>query len=113
MSDGETTVAIGVEKGRAVMRFPSPVSFVAFDPSNASSVAEALARAAYEAHNGRPPPDGGSDLARQVKARYTEELRDRMITRVAVMLASLRENKTITNGKLAMELVDRMFSDAL
>lgn len=115
MSDdaGKTSVAIGVENGRAVLRFPNPLTFAAFDPENARRVAEALGRAAYEARYGKPPPDGASVLAGEVRSRVTAELRDRMVTRVALMLGSLRENHAVTNGRLAMELVDRMFADAL
>jgi hypothetical protein len=113
MSDGASQIAIGVEKGRAVMRFPEPKVWIAFDGQNAQQVAEALARAAYEAHYGRPPPDDRSFIAGQVKARVTGQIRDQMVTRINLILHSLREKKTVSNGMLAMELVDRILSDVL
>jgi S-adenosylmethionine synthetase len=113
MSDGSTTVAVGVEKGRAVLRFPKPIEFAAFDSANAMQVAEALSRAAYEAHHGKAPPDDVSIVAERVKQRVTQEVRDRMVTRINLILISQREKKTVSNGHLAMELVDRILSDVL
>lgn len=113
MSDGATQVAVGCENGRAVLRFPRPIDFAAFDPENGRLVAEALARACYEAHYGRPPPDNVSAVGTSVRAKATSEMRDRMVNRIALMLGSMRENKGVTNGRLALELVDRIFADVL
>lgn len=112
-SDGATQVAIGVEKGRVVMRFPKPLAFAAFDNANAMQVAEAMSRAAYKAHHGREPPSDVNMVAERVKQRVTAEVRDRMVTRINLILTSQREKKTVSNGHLAMELVDRILSDVL
>lgn len=108
--DGSVEMILGNEAGRVVLRFKEPMNFVAFDPQNAFRIGEAIAREAHRVKFGEGPPSDGSYIASQVKARITEELRDRLVTRVAVMLPSLLlANKS--HGYLAMTIVDTVLAE--
>ena len=50
----------------------------------------------------------GSYIAQQVKARITEELRDRMVARVALMLNSIGRK---SHGEQAMMIVDTILAE--
>jgi hypothetical protein len=105
-----TELAMGIEDGKVLVRFKDKVAWVAFDPDNAFHVAEAMARLAHEVKFGEKPQTDQSYIAQQVRARLTEDLRDRMVTRVSLMLASLKsQNKT--DGYTAMQIVDTIFAE--
>lgn len=108
--DGKTEVAIGVNSGRVIWRFPQAVTWVAHDPQNAFDIAEATARAAHEARFGTKAPSDGSYIAQQVKARVTEDLRNRMVIRAAVMMRSLVRQERDPDY-IARQLVDTIFSE--
>lgn len=101
---GQVDVALGVVKavdsptGRRVeLHFERPITRVHFDAENARQFAEQLARAAYEANYGAPPQAMGS--------RLTEELRLKLVSRVALVAGSLgREGKN--NMEIAQAVVD-------
>lgn len=107
--NGDTQVGIACIGGRVVLKFPQPMEFVAMNADKARFIAEAMGRAAYEAHYGKAPPDDmRSLLAQDIRDKLTDELRDRLISRFAIVMPSmmeqLRGNKT--PGRIAMELVD-------
>lgn len=104
-SAGSIDVAIGVEDGKVIARWHIPSTMIAFDPQNAFNIGEALARAAHEARFPGEALTDGSYLAAQIRARITEDVRDRLVTRVALMLNSLRASRH-TNGELALQIVD-------
>jgi hypothetical protein len=106
--NGATEMILALEGGRVIFRFKEPKLWVAFDPQNAMAVSGRMARMAYEAHTGKPAPDGHA-MERQVQSKLTEQMRDRMIARVTLMLPSLLE-KGRTPGYIAMEIVDQIFS---
>lgn len=102
---------IGEREGQVVIQFSGPVGFVALDPQMAFEVGEKIARAAHGAKFGSAPPFDGSYLAQQVRARVTEDLRDRMVARVAIVMPQLIE-KHRAPGHLAMQVVDIVLSMA-
>ena len=108
--DGKTSIAIKDHGGKVILEFPNPVTWIALDPQNAFEIAEATARAAHTAKFGKAPPDDRSYLAQQVRARLTDELRDRMVVRVRVMLPSLLDNSRSLDY-VARQVVDQIFSE--
>lgn len=110
VGDGKTEIAIGDEGGKVIMRFPKPIAWCALDPQNAFQIGEAIARAAHVARFGTQPPADGSYLAQQIRSRVTDETRDRMVTRVSVMLQSLRDQNK-SNGQIALQVVDTIFAE--
>ena len=95
--EGNVPWAIGVAKGKVQLHYPQPVQFIAMDPENARQIAEGIARAAYEARYGVKPAELGS--------RLSEELRVRLVHRVAVVAGSMaREGKN--NMAIAQAVVD-------
>lgn len=105
---GATEMILALEDGRIIIRFKEPKLWVAFDPQNAMAVSGRMARMAYEAHYGKPAPDAHA-MEREVQSKLTEQMRDRMIARVALMLPNLLE-KGKTPGYIAMQVVDSIFS---
>ena len=75
-----------------------------------SAFAEALARVAHKVRFGEEAPTDASYLAQQIKSRLTEQMRDKMVTRVALMLTGMiRQDKT--HGYMALQIVDSIFSE--
>lgn len=105
---GATEMILALEEGRVIIRFKEPKLWVAFDAKNAMAVSGRMARMAYEAHTGQPAPDANA-MERVVQSKLTEQMRDRMIARVALMLPNLLE-KGKTPGYIAMQIVDSIFS---
>lgn len=108
---GNVDIAIGIsEGGKVVVRWHQTCNRIDFDPQNAFEIAEALARTAHKARFGEDAPDDVSYLAQQIKSRLTEQLRDKMVTRVALMLTSMRRQDK-TDGYMALQVVDTIFSE--
>lgn len=105
---GATDMIVAVESGRVILRFREPKQWVAFDPQNAMAVSGRMAKLAYELHTGKPAPDGAA-MEQTVRAKLTDQMRTRMIARVALMLPGLVE-KGKTPGYIAMQVVDTIFS---
>jgi hypothetical protein len=109
--DASIDVAVGVVDGKVVAQWHRPTARIVFDPQNAFQIGEALARAAHEARfPGEKLPQDGSYIARQVRAKLTEDLRVRMINRVSLMMQG-EQFRTWTPGKQAMHLVDAIFRE--
>ena len=105
-----TDVAIGVVEGKVVAKWNEPTTQIVFDAQNAFQIGEALARAAHEARFGEKVPSDMSYLQQQIKARVTEELRDKLVTRVAHIIRSTQERKR-TPGFVAMSAVDAVLRE--
>jgi len=98
--DGNIEMIIAPEDGQVVMRFKEPVEFVVFDPQNMIDIATALTDAAFEARDGLKP------VGDTLKAELIERHRMTLTHRFSRMIATMREDKKVSTGKLAQELVD-------
>ena len=108
---GATTLAMRREGEHVVLLFEKPVMFVLLEPEQAFAAAEQMARDAHEAKFGQPAQTDGSYLGAQIRARVTEDMRDRMIQRATLVLGNLYERK-YTPGRAAMEVVDTILNMA-
>ena len=91
---------IGHEHGQVVMKFMALLDRVDIDPERAIDIAEALAAAAFEARDGVQP------VGHALKAELADRQREVIGNRFAVILNSTREDRLVTNQKLAQELAD-------
>lgn len=107
---GNVDVALAVESGKVVMTFHQPTNLIVFDPQNAFNLGEALARTAHRAKFGKEAPSDNSYIAQQVKARITEQMRDKMVTRVAQMLRSMMQEGKLP-AVMAVHVVDTIFAE--
>ena len=104
---------VGSEAGQVWMRFTSPgvrSLTITVDPQAAFEQGEMLARAAHAAQFGEAPASDAAYLQEQIRNRVTEQLRGFMITRIGVMLNSLRTSHAYSNKKLAATLVDTILT---
>lgn len=85
---GKTDMIMAVHEGQVVVRFPQPMAFIVMEPENARTIGEGLARAAFEAQTGKAPPPTGSEILRVARERMTEQIRLKLIARIALMLNS-------------------------
>ena len=109
--EGNVNIAIAAKAGKVVVRFQRPVENWVLDPQNGFEIGEALARTSHRARFGREPPTDQSYLAQQVRARVTEQLRQRMVARATVMMTSLYTEKK-EPAKIAQLLVDALLAMA-
>ena len=107
------TWEVGAEQGQAWIRFytngASPIT-IPINPQAAFEMGENLARAAHFARHGHANQSDSGYLLEQAKNKATEQMRMMLVQRLSVMLNSLREDKTWSNGLLAVELGDVIFS---
>ena len=82
-------------------------------PQVAFETGEKLARAAHQAKFGTPWQSDESYLKDQIKKRTTEKYRMFLTQRVSLMLNSMREDKKVSNGKLAKEIVEQILNKVL
>lgn len=105
----KTDVGLRDYKGKVVLIFMKPETYVVLEPQMAFTVAEQMARAA---HRARFPeermPDDFSYLAQQIKQRLTDDMRDRLQIRIAKMLPSILERKDLIYA--SKQLIDTVFS---
>lgn len=104
-------VGILTEAGHAIIRFPNPTTWVKLSPQQAFEIAGGLMRAAYEAKNGKAPRSGFVEsLQDEVVNKFTDELRQRLITRMILMLMSMdTQNKRIDYQ--ARQIVDTILTE--
>lgn len=74
-------------------------------PTAALVAAEMLSAMAFEADTSLKP------VGETLKASLVERHRDKLIPRVALMLANLREDKTASNGEIAVKIMDVVCSE--
>jgi len=100
---GETTIAIGVQKGRVEIRFHKPLDWCSFEPEEARQIGEAIAKAAFKARYGSMPINGGG-------SQITAQIRDRLVTRVMMMSLSMNEQGK-SREFVARQIVDTVLSE--
>lgn len=96
------------DHGKVVVLFSEKVEFNKptridrweMDPKECLDITEAMATAAFEARDGVKP------VGEALKAELVERHRQTLNTRLALVLNSTRENRTVGNEKLAQQLVD-------
>lgn len=103
-------VGVACVQGKVVLKWEHPTNLIVFDPTNASTVAEHMARAAFEAYTGKVARDDISHLHAQVKNCVTEQMRSLLMRRLEIMLNSMREDKQWSNARLATELLDTVLT---
>lgn len=106
---GTKTVAIKDENGKVVLAFHQPITWCELDPEMARQAAEAMARAAYRCRYKVDPPDNRSALAGEMRSRITRQIRDDLVTRMALILRSLQD-KGRAPHVIAAEMVDQLLS---
>lgn len=104
-----TDIGFGIAQGKVIMQWPQPRTHLVFKAEAAFAFGEEIARVAYRcAYPDQKLPSDFSYLAQQLKQRLTDDMRNRLLNRVATMLPSL-----IAKGDLsyaAAQLVDTLFS---
>ena len=105
MSAGATSLSIeaGGQNGR--VSFPDPIVWCEFPPDDAMNIARAIAGKSYAIRHGKEPDEPLKEMAQQMKSRATDQIRDRMIARVALNLPKLIESGK-SPGYIAMQMVD-------
>lgn len=98
---GNVEMVIDIADGRVIQKFRQPMDYVAFDPPNAVQIAEAIKTAAEKIDPTLKP-----SILLATPADILERHRDTLAQRFAVMLNSMREQKRISNGKLALEMAE-------
>jgi len=106
-------VNIGVVDKQVVLLFsakpdfssPMPVDRWVLDPRECLDISEAMATAAFTAREELKP------VGPALKAELVERHRMKLTQRLALVLNSTRENKKVSNGKLAQELVEIMLKE--
>lgn len=103
-------IYVSDDSGDVILRFAKPVDWAKFSPDEAFKVGEAIARAAHKARFGEEAPSDGSYLGQQIRARTTEQVRDKMIARVALLLKNM-QNGNKTPGYWALQIVDSILAE--
>lgn len=99
-----TEIAIGVDEGRVVMKFPEPKQWIALDPENCRLIAEAMSRAAEECATGRPAGVPGSPISDMTRLK--------LITRVTHIVRSMKDQHKAPQF-IAAAIVDVILSEVL
>lgn len=106
-------VAIGVVEGKVIMKWREPITEISFDPQNGYGVGMNLARAAMEAHQGKP---SGKELEfiagelAQVKVKVSDHERMAMIMTVSTIVRTLMDQKRLP-GYIAQHCVDAVLRE--
>lgn len=98
--NGKVEMVIGHEGGKVFQRFKKRMEVVLYDPENAIDVARAITDHAFECRDGVKP------VGDTLKAELIERHRKTLTTRISLILNSTRENRTVSNLKLAQQLVE-------
>ena len=103
--NGSVEMALGIHEGRVMMRFKEPMSEVLFDAQNAMDVATAMADLSFECRDAVKP--AGDAL----KAELIERHRMTLTQRLSLVIGGQRENRGVSNGKLAQQIIDIVFAE--
>ena len=101
---GPVDVAIGVLDDKVVLRFEHALEYIELDAVNALDISEAIAALAFKLRNGVEP--AGPAL----KASLVERHHDKLVPRVALMLASMRDQGK-SDGYAAEQIVTSMLAE--
>lgn len=84
---------------------PAMTDNVSLDPPAALHMAEQLTAMAFEADTSLKP------VAPTLKATLVAKHREKLLPRVALMLNTLREDRSRSNAQLAETIIDQVFSE--
>lgn len=98
-------VAVRSEGGKVILKFDSDINYLEMEPENCLLITEAMATAAFEARDGMKP------VGPALKAEIVERHRMTLTQRVALMLNTLRDDRTKSNGQVARDIVDVMLAE--
>ena len=106
--DEPVYVRLGAEDGQVLLMFtedpegskPANISQWRIDPRECLAISEAMATSAFEADTTLKP------VGPALKASLIENHRMKLTQRVALMMGTLREDKLVTNGRIAQAVVD-------
>ena len=101
-------VRLGADDGQVVLIFsedvggqkPVTISHWVIDPMECLQISEAMATAAFEADTSIKP------VGPALKATLVENHRMKLTQRFSLMLATMRQDKLMTDGQIAQRLVD-------
>ena len=77
----------------------------AFPANLASQMAQTICDLAFEIDTSLKP------VGTALKADLVQRHKDKLMPRINVVLGTLREDKTLSNGQLALKLIDIIFSE--
>lgn len=107
--DQNVDIGVGIVKGKVLINWAHPRTEIVFKPESAHAFGEEMARQAYRcAYPDQKMPDDFSYLAKQIKERLTDDMRNRLLLRIAAMLPSLLEKRDLSYA--AAQIVDTVFS---
>ena len=86
-------------------RQPALVDHFSFPARDASDMMQMLGDLAFEI-DGTLKPAGDA-----VKVALVQRHKDKLVPRIAMVLQTLREDKKLSNGQLAIKLIDIIFSE--
>ena len=87
------------------VRTPVHVDAFEFPAKDASQMMQTIGDLAFEIDTGLKA------VGDSVKADLVAQHRDKLIPRINVVLGTLREDKTLSNGQLSLKLIDIIFSE--
>ena len=101
-------VRLGADDGQVRLMFskdvgglqPANISQWVIDPKECLQISEAMATAAFEADTSIKP------VGPALKATLVENHRMKLTQRFSLMLATMRQDKMVSNGQIAQRLVD-------
>jgi len=100
VSQKSVQVAVKGEDGKVILKFDRDINYLEMEPQNTFDIAEAMCSAAFECRDGVKP------VGTALKAELVERHRMRLTQRLSLVMNGSRENRTISNAKLAQQLVD-------
>ena len=74
-------------------------------PDVAIAAAEVISACAFEADTSLKP------VGPALKASLVQKHREKLVPRISLMLNSMRDKRTVTNGQLAMQIMDAVSSE--
>lgn len=95
-------MAIGDDGGNVILKFDESIDTIVLAPQNAAEIAEAITKAAYKCRYGFAPN-------KATQTYQVEKIRDKLISRVALMLNSPAKSHGVT----AMHIVDVCLKEVL
>lgn len=107
---GNVEMVLDTREGKIIQRFSREMLEVIYDPGNAMEVAMELADMASDLmDNKRTIP--GAHTGTALKHELIERHRMTLTKRIAIVITSWRNDKNMTDGQVAKQIVDICFSE--